>query len=463
MLNLLVEVSKYILIVDILGYTLYGFLVFGYKNRKKQNRIFLKQRALILTMHFIGYLILYLHEKDIMLLILYAGQVVLFFIVLSSYQFVYHNLSRLVLNNMLMLLMTSFVMIARLSARLAFKQFCFAAAALIVSLVIPFFIEHFRKLENFGWLYCVLGICMLLAVSVFGTEKYGAKNWISIGGISVQPSEFVKILFVFGVSALLAKAKRFGDIVKISITAAVPVLVLVFSKDLGNALIYFMMYICVLYVATGRFAYFGLGMAAGSAAACIAYQLFSHVRVRVLAWRDPFSYIDKEGYQIAQSLFAIGTGGWFGMGLCEGLPTSIPVRESDFIFSAIAEELGGFFAVCLIFVYVSTLIMFVNISLKMRRSFYKLTAFGLSVLIFVQVFLNIGGVIKFIPSTGVTLPLLSYGGSSVVSTIIIFNVIQGMYVLDQIGVSAVEEETKPAGNTKSRGRKLSRKKERRKP
>lgn len=461
MLNLLVEVSKYVLIINVLMYTLYGFLVFGYKNKKKQNRIFIKQRALVITMHFIGYLILYLHEKDIMLLVLYAGQVVLFFVSLISYQFVYRNLSKLVLNNMLMLLFISFVMIARLSVRLAFKQFCFAAAALIVSLVIPFFIEHFRKLENFGWLYCMLGIAMLIAVSIFGTEKYGAKNWISVGKISIQPSEFVKILFVFGVSALLANARRFRDIVKISAVAAVPVLILVLSRDLGNALIYFLMYICVLYVATGRFAYFGLGMTAGSAAACLAYQLFSHVRVRVLAWQDPFSYIDKEGYQITQSLFAIGTGGWFGMGLCGGLPSSIPVRESDFIFSAISEEFGGFFAICLIFIYVSTFLMFINISLKMRRSFYKLTAFGLSVLIFVQVFLNIGGVIKFIPSTGVTLPLLSYGGSSVVSTIILFNVIQGMYVLDQIGVNAVEEKPEPAGNRKRKG--TSRKKERRKP
>lgn len=461
MLNLLVEVSKYILIIDVLMYTLYGFLVFGYKNKKKKNGVFIRQRALIITVHFIGYLILYLHEKDIMLLVLYFGQVVLFFVVVCSYQFVYRDLSRLVLNNMMMLLMIGFVMIARLSVQLAFRQFCFAAAALIVSLVIPFLIEHFRKLENFGWLYCFLGIGMLVAVAVFGTEKYGAKNWISIAGISIQPSEFVKILFVFGVGALLSQAGNFVHIVKVTVIAAIPVLILVISKDLGNALIYFMMYICVLYVATGHFAYFGLALAAGSGAACVAYRLFAHVRVRVLAWKDPFAYIDREGYQIAQSLFAIGTGGWFGMGLCEGLPTSIPVRESDFIFSAIAEEFGGIFAVCLIFIYISTFIMFINISMKMRRGFYKLTAFGLSVLIFVQVFLNIGGVIKFIPSTGVTLPLLSYGGSSVVSTIILFNVIQGMYVLDQIGVNAVGEKTEPSETGKNKRGKPSRKKERR--
>ncbi len=453
MLNLLVEVSKYILIINVLLYTLYGFLVFAYKDRKKQNRIFLKQRFLILMLHFISSLILFLHEKDIMLLILYFGEVILFFVVILSYQFVYTNLSKLVLNNMLMFLMISFVIVARLSVRLAFKQFCFAAAALIISLVIPFFIEHFRHLENFGWLYCFAGIAMLIFVAIFGKEQYGAKNWIYFGKVSIQPSEFVKILFVFGISALLSKAKNIKEIIGITSLAAIPVLILVYSKDLGNALIYFLMYICVLYVSTGQFIYFGLAFAAGSAAACVAYRLFAHVRVRVLAWRDPFAYIDKEGYQIAQSLFAIGTGGFFGMGLCEGLPSSIPVRESDFIFSVIAEELGGFFAICLIFIYISTFLMFINISLKMKHNFYKLTAFGLSVLIFVQVFLNIGGVIKFIPSTGVTLPLLSYGGSSVVSTIILFNVIQGMYVLDQMGGNRIEEKRKPSKTRKKRRKK----------
>ena len=138
MLNLLVEVSKYILIINILLYTLYSFVIFGYKNRKKQNMGFLKQRAFIITMHFIGYLILFLHQKDFMLIFLYIGEVVLFIVTIISYQFVYRNLSKLVLNHMLMLLMISFVMIARLSVSLAFKQFCFAAFALIISLVIPF-------------------------------------------------------------------------------------------------------------------------------------------------------------------------------------------------------------------------------------------------------------------------------------------------------------------------------------
>ncbi|MEG1741946.1 MAG: FtsW/RodA/SpoVE family cell cycle protein, partial [Acetivibrio sp.] len=199
-------------------------------------------------------------------------------------------------------------------------------------------------------------------------------------------------------------------------------------KDQGGALNFFITYILVLYVATIQPLYLFSGFVGITSAVSVAYKLFHHVRVRFQAWKDPWSDINDGGYQICSSLFAIGTGGWFGMGLGKGLPTSIPVKESDFIFAAISEELGGIFALCMILIYISCFIMFVNISMKMKNQFYKLTAFGLSIVFIFQVFLNIGGVTKFIPSTGVTLPLVSYGGSSILSVIIIFSIIQGMYV-----------------------------------
>ena len=187
----------------------------------------------------------------------------------------------------------------------------------------------------------------------------------------------------------------------------------------------------MLYVATSKPIYLFSGLAAGSVAAIIAYRLFYHVRVRVIAWQNPFGYIDKEGYQITQSLFAIGTGGWFGMGLNRGLPTDIPVVDSDFIFSAISEELGGLFAICLILLFTSCFVMFINIALHQEEMFYRQIALGFSVMFGFQVILSIGGVIKFIPSTGVTLPLISSGGSSVLSTIIMFMIMQGVYLKEK--------------------------------
>ena len=159
-----------------------------------------------------------------------------------------------------------------------------------------------------------------LLVFVIGVEKYGSRNWISVGGIAIQPSEFVKILYVFFMASLLSQTTKFKHIVIISAVAAVHVVILVAEKDLGAALIYFVTYIFVLYVATTKVQYLGAGLAGGSLASIVAYHLFSHVRTRVQAWRDPWAEIRGGGYQVAQSLFAIGTGGFIGMGLGKGLP-----------------------------------------------------------------------------------------------------------------------------------------------
>ena len=150
------------------------------------------------------------------------------------------------------------------------------------------------------------------------------------------------------------------------------------------------------------------------------YHLFSHVKNRIVAWLDPLSVIDKAGYQVCQSLFAIGTGGLFGFGLGQGLPNKIPIVSKDFIIAAISEEMGGIFAVCLIMVCVSCFLMIFNLSMQMKDAFYKYVALGLGSVYALQVLLTVGGSTKFIPMTGVTLPLVSYGGSSLLSTMIIF-------------------------------------------
>ena len=179
-----------------------------------------------------------------------------------------------------------------------------------------------------------------------------------------------------------------------------------------------------------------------SLAAVLGYNLFSHVQTRFIAWKDPLSVIDNQGYQICQSLFAIGTGGWFGLGLNQGLPKKIPVVENDFIFSAISEEFGGIFALCIIMICVSCFFMIFNISMQLKDSFYKMVALGLGSVYALQVFLTIGGVTKFIPSTGVTLPLVSYGGSSLLSTMIIFGIVQGLYIMQAKSQEGVANGTK---------------------
>ena len=425
-----VEFSKYIIIILFAIYTWHCFTVFLGKNTERKDRVYSRQKKIIYVIHFICSMVLYLNSLDYYILIFYAAQLALLIFVGKSYQYVYSGLSKLILNNMLMLMTIGFIMIERLDMSSAVKQMVFAAVISFAGLFIPYIIEKFSYFDRFGWIYAVLGIVLLSLVFVIGKKQYGAKNWISIGGIGLQPSEFVKIIYVFFAAALLARSTRFIDVVKVTVAAAIHVLILVAEKDLGAALIFFVTYLVILYASSCNILYLIAGIFGGSAAAIVAYKLFAHVRTRVIAWRDPWSRIDDAGYQVAQSLFAIGTGGWFGMGLGEGMPQSIPVAKSDFVFSALCEELGGFFAICIILVEISCFVMFINISLRMKRKFYKLAALGLAVEYIFQVFLTIGGVTKFIPSTGATLPLVSYGGSSIISTLILFGIIQGMYVLD---------------------------------
>jgi cell division protein FtsW (lipid II flippase) len=266
-------------------------------------------------------------------------------------------------------------------------------------------------------------------VCVAGTTSYGAQLSIGVAGFSFQPSEFVKISYVFFIATMFYRSVSNRTILLVSGVSALHVLILVLSKDLGSALIFFITYVFMLFIATGKWRYLLGGTVGGILASTLAFQLFSHVKTRVAAWLNPWSDIAGKGYQISQSLFAIGTGGWFGMGLYRGMPRKIPVVEKDFIFSAISEEMGGIFALCVLLICLGCFLQFMMIAGNMQAVFYKLIAFGLGMIYAIQVFLTVGGVTKFIPSTGVTLPLVSYGGSSVLSTFIIFGIIQGLYIL----------------------------------
>ena len=430
MTNLIVEVSKYLMIFQFALYTFLCFTVLGHNRLEKRQRTILRfQSHLMYLIHFNAFVVIFAVKRTLDVLATYAMQVVLLSCILIIYKFIYRYASGLVVNNMCMLLAIGMIILYRLTPEKAIRQYQITIIAVAVTFLIPFIIHKLHFLNRLTWMYAVVGIVLLLVVAVLGSVSYGANLSIRVAGIAIQPSELVKILFVFFVASMLYRSTDFHQVVKTSAVAAVHVLILVASRDLGAALIFFIAYLIMLYVATAKPAYLAGGLLCGSAASVVAYKLFNHVRVRVVAWKDPISVIDSEGYQVCQSLFAIGTGGWFGMGIYQGMPEKIPVVEEDFVFAAISEEMGGIFAVCLIMVCASCYLMFLNIAMQMRDRFYKLIALGLGTVYGFQVFLTIGGVTKFIPSTGVTLPLVSYGGSSLLSTFVIFAIIQGLYIL----------------------------------
>lgn len=431
MVNFVTQLSKYLVLFSILIYTYLGFVYFRYRTPRKQSQTLNIMFGLMVFMHLINYLVIYVNTENLNIFILYGVELGLIIFLSIIYHWIYPEINELVFQHMMMLLTIGMTFLARISYKITVRHVAFIWAGVLLCLLVPIIIEKFTKLIHISYFLAAAGILLLAFVLVFGKTKNGAKNWIMIGSFGLQPSEFVKLLFVFAMAGLLSRAEKFKEIVIISSIAAAHVLLLVLEKDLGGALIFFLTYVFMLTVATGKFAYMFAGFGAGSIAAVIAYKLFSHVRVRVLAWSDPWSDIANRGYQISQSLFAIGTGGWLGMGLTKGLPNVIPVVSTDFIFSGIAEEMGGIYAICLILICMSCFIMFINIAMRLQDLYYKLIALGFGVMYGIQVFLNIGGVIKMIPSTGVTLPLVSTGGTSMLVTLIMFNIVQGLYLLNE--------------------------------
>lgn len=436
------EFSKYVITLLIALYTYECFAVFRFRDESRRTGIYVRQNIFMFAVHFSCFIVICFETGDITYLFFYAFQQIILYAAIVLFRMLYPKTNRLVINNMCMLLSVGFIILTRLSLEKAIKQFIIVTGSLVIALIIPFFVHKFRFLKGLKWIYAIVGIAALSVVLILGQTTYGSKLSYSIAGITFQPSEFVKIVFVFFVASALYKASGFFEVFTTAVIAAAHVIVLVCSKDLGSALIFFVVYVFMVYVASGKVIYLLAGAAGGSAAAYIAYEVFSHVQVRVQAWKDPWSVIDSTGYQITQSLFAISSGGWFGLGIYKGTPESIPFVEADFIFSAIAEELGILFAVCLILICVSSFIMFMNISVRLNDKFYQLIAFGLGVTYIFQVFLTIGGGTKFIPLTGVTLPFISYGGSSVLTTLIMFSIIEGLYIIREDEAEAEKQKMK---------------------
>ena len=298
------------------------------------------------------------------------------------------------------------------------------------------FFRNFHRL--FDYKYMLAAVAVLLIASTFtplGYEVNGARLWVSLGPVGFQPSEFARIALIIFFAGYLADTrdllaatsrtilgvqipalKYFGPV---ALVWAASLGLLVFEKDLGSSLLFFAVPLLMLYAATGRIAYVLLGGVLFSVGSFLAFLLFDHVKVRVRAWLDPWAYPDTDGFQILQSIFNIADGGLLGTGLGAGFSQTIPEVETDFVFSAVASELGllGATAVLLaflVFVYRGT-----KIALLALDDASKLLAFGLTAMFAIQTLVIVGGVTKAIPLTGITLPFVSYGGSSVVGNFIL--------------------------------------------
>jgi len=298
------------------------------------------------------------------------------------------------------------------------------------------FLRNYHRLFDYKYLFAFAGVFLIASTfTPLGYEVNGARLWVDLGPVNFQPSEFARIaLIVFFAGYLAEKRDLLAATSRSFLGVQIPAIkyfgpvafvwaaslgLLVFEKDLGSSLLFFAVPLLMLYAATGRIAYVILGTVLFSVGSFVTFLLFDHVQVRVQAWLDPWRYPDTTGFQILQSIFNIADGGLLGTGLGAGFAQTIPEVETDFVFSAVASELGllGATAVLLaflVFVYRGT-----KIALLAEDDASKLLAFGLTAMFALQTLVIVGGVTKAIPLTGITLPFVSYGGSSVVGNFIL--------------------------------------------
>jgi len=428
--------SKYLILFFMVLYTFSCYVYFTADSRKKRNRNLNFQVFYIFMIHAISHICLYINIKETYVLLCYLVEIFIAVMYIITFRLVYKNSSRLLTNNVAFLMLIGYTMLLRLSSKYAIKQFILASVALLITIFIPAIMMKLKGMRTWRNLYAIGGIAFLLTVFIpgLGVSRYGSRNWISIGDIvSLQPMEFVKIVFILFVASSLVKMKDYKSLLLNAAVAGIFMLILAAEKDFGALMLFYICYFLMVYVATSRILIPIAGVLFAVIGCVLGYMLFkdtlfAHVMVRVSSWINPFADQQGTGYQLSESLYAISSGGLFGSGLGQGMPYMIPVAESDFIFSAICEELGLLFGICLILVYISSFISMQMIAIRCKDPFYKYVTYGIAIVYIFQVLLNIGGAVKFIPSTGVTLPLVSYGVSSVFSTLIMFAMIQFTYM-----------------------------------
>jgi cell division protein FtsW (lipid II flippase) len=312
----------------------------------------------------------------------------------------------------------------------------FAIAGILFCAVLILLRDH-RRLQRYTFTFGLVGLILMVLplAPVIGTTVNGATLWIRVGGFSFQPAEIAKILITIFFAGYLVKTRdslalvrtkflgigfpRPKDLGPIVFAWLISLGVLIFQRDLGTSLLFFGLFVSMLYIATQRRSWLIIGFVLFVGGAYFAYSTFGHVQSRVTVWLDPWAYSDTTGYQIVQSIYGLANGGILGAGLGQGFPNLVPFASTDFIVSALGEELGitGIFAILLL--YALLIERGLRIAITCRDAFGQLLAAGLSITLALQVFVIIGGVTGLIPLTGLTTPFLSYGGSSLIANWII--------------------------------------------
>lgn len=323
----------------------------------------------------------------------------------------------------------------RIEPSFAIKQLIWVVLGVASYIGIVVALPDLKTFVKYKKIYMIITLIFMPMAYIYGlifkTETYGAMNWVYIGKFGFQPSEFGKIaLVLYLASALMAYKNKnnikedFKQLIEPAIIVMFSLIFMVLQTDLGSTLIFFGISVTMLYIATSKKKYVFTCLGLSAVGAVGAYKVFSHVQRRVMIWRDPWKYATDEGYQIVQGLYAIASGGLFGTGLGNGYPDLIFAKESDYIFAVISEEFGIIFAVGIMMVYFLLFYRGIRIAFLTENRFGQLAAVGFSTMIACQTLVIVGGIFTVIPLTGITLPLVSYGGSSMLTMFFALGILQ---------------------------------------
>lgn len=348
------------------------------------------------------------------------------------------------------------IMLYRLDRVLGFKQIVWFGAGIGLFFLSYNIYRRISSWERYIYYYPALSLLLFLITLLLGKSINGARNWIIIGRFSIQPSECIKILFVFFIAAFF---KMYGEknkelvLVHFKMLKLRPIHILmciaymhmgfmVIQQEWGTALMLFLVYFGLVYIFMNNRMFILINGALAAAGGLMGATFVNHVKVRIDAWLNPWADIAGKGYQITQSLFAIGSGSYFGTGLGLGRPDFIPEVNTDFIFSAVCEEMGIFGGVAVVLLYFILVYRGFKIALSTNELFTKILALGITLIFGFQTFIIVGGVIKLIPLTGITLPFISYGGSSLCISFISLGLLQAISAGPSSSKEAVDGEAK---------------------
>lgn len=400
-----------------------------------KNRLHLGKIAIF---YIVGYMMLSLRNPDFdtRAIFMCFGALLLLvtqYIIIRTF---FMDINKPLLISINMLCAVSLIMLYRLEINNGIRQLIWIYFGFAILFFTMRLLSHQRKIDDRYFVFMGVGLFLLLLSTFFGSTVGGAQNWIRIDalGISFQPSEFAKISLVFTIASVFSKKRKFYIYVIGVVFTMVSILLLVYTNDLGAALLYFLVFLIIFYAGKNSAWLILTALACFALAAYISTFLFSHVQVRVDAWLNPWADPNNRGYQIIQGLVSMVSGGAFGSGLGIGSPRYVPAYETDYIFTAINEEMGTIMGILLIGFYVIIAYEGIKIAFKQQHSFYALISFGAASLLSFETFIILGGILRVMPLTGITLPFVSYGGSSIIVSFILIGIMQA------VGIKNVNEE-----------------------